>query len=304
MRKPVVMVTGASGFTGRYLVPTLRGKGYGVVGLGKGVSTADQDFVCDLTDPAEVRAAVLEAQPTYVVHLAGLAFVHHDDNRALYDVNLFGTLNLLDALGMLPTSPRKVLIASSANVYGVPANDQPIAESLCPAPINHYACSKLSMEHMVRTWFDRLPIVITRPFNYTGIGQDEKFLIPKIAGHLQRRAHKIELGNLNVSRDFLDVRDVVDAYIGLLESAAQSDVFNICSGKTVAIRSVLDTMVNITGHFMQVEVNPAFIRPNEIPVLCGSPRKLAEAIGFAPRHTLNDTLAWMLRGKSALGDVA
>lgn len=137
----------------------------------------------------------------------------HADARAFYDVNLFGTLNLLEALTALPELPRKVLIASSANIYGTPGIEV-IDESVCAAPVNHYACSKLAMEHMVRTWFDRFPIVMTRPFNYTGVGQDEKFLIPKIVSHFKRRAPKIELGNLDVSRDFSDVRDVAAAYMG------------------------------------------------------------------------------------------
>ena len=303
MRSPVVLVTGAGGFTGSYLVPALRSKGYGVVGMGEGTSSSDRDLACNLMDAAAVRAAVLEARPTHVVHLAALAFVGHSDARAFYDVNLFGTLNLLEALAALPELPRKVLIASSANIYGTPGVEV-IDESICPAPVNHYACSKLAMEHMVRTWFDRLPIVMTRPFNYTGIGQDEKFLIPKIVSHFKRRAAKIELGNLDVSRDFSDVRDVAAAYVGLLESDVQSEAFNICSGEAVALRTVLDIMTRKTGHTMAVEVNPAFVRPNEIPVLRGSHHKLTEAIGFAPRHALEDTLAWMLQGDTAPGAVA
>lgn len=299
MQALTALVTGAGGFTGRYLVPALRDKGFRVIGLGEGASSADVDLSCNLTDAAAVRSAVLQAQPTHVVHLAALAFVGHGDARAFYDVNLFGTLNLLEALAGLGVHPQKVLIASSANVYGTPGVEV-IDEAVCPAPVNHYACSKLAMEHMVRTWFERLPIVMTRPFNYTGVGQDDKFLIPKIVSHFKRRASRIELGNLDVSRDFSDVRDIVDAYVGLLESDARSDVFNICSGKAVALRSVLDIMSIMTGHAMQVDVNPAFVRPNEIPVLRGSLRKLTETIGFTPRYALEDTLAWTLDG----GDVA
>ncbi|MEY2340572.1 GDP-mannose 4,6-dehydratase [Acidithiobacillus sp. IBUN Pt1247-S3] len=299
MSQPVALVTGASGFTGRYLVPALRSRGYVVVGLGEGASSADRDLVCNLTDTVAVREAVRHAQPTHVVHLAALAFVGHGDGRAFYDVNLFGTLNLLDALAALPEPPNKILIASSANIYGSPGIEV-IDESVCPAPVNHYACSKLAMEHMARTWFERLPIVMTRPFNYTGVGQDEKFLIPKIVSHFARRAAKIELGNLDVSRDFLDVRDVVEAYITLLESDMRSEIYNVCSGKAAALRSVLDMMIRLTGHPMEVEVNPAFVRANEIPVLRGSHRKLSEATGFAPRYALEDTLKWMLQaGTSA-----
>lgn len=295
----IALVTGAAGFTGRYLVPALQARGFHVVGLGMGMSVADRDIACDLTDAAAVRAAVSQVHPTHVAHLAALAFVAHGDARAFYDVNLFGTLNMLDALGVLEKPPEKVLIASSANVYGTPGVGL-IDEGVCPAPVNHYACSKLAMEHMARTWFDRLPIVITRPFNYTGVGQDEKFLIPKITAHFKRREPDLELGNLDVSRDFSDVRDVVAAYVALLESDVHSEVFNVSSGVAVALREVLRMMRDLSGHEIDVRVNPAFVRANEIPVLRGAYGKLASAVGFKPRYMLADTLAWMYTGRPSL----
>lgn len=288
----VVLVTGAGGFTGRHLVPALRAAGYRVVGLGREGSPADTDVDCDLRDPRAVREAVAAVRPTHVVHLAALAFVAHADERAFYDVNLFGCLHLLDALHALPQGPRKVLIASSANVYGTPGVET-IDETVCPAPVNHYACSKLAMEHMVRTWFGRLPIVLARPFNYTGVGQSESFLIPKIVKHFTQRAERIQLGNLDVSRDFSDVRDVVSAYVALLESEVHSETFNVCSGRAVALREVLQMMTGLTGHAPRVEVDPALVRRNEIAVLRGSSQKLSRAVGFAPRYRLEQTLAWM-----------
>ncbi|MBW4046361.1 MAG: NAD-dependent epimerase/dehydratase family protein [Proteobacteria bacterium] len=297
MQAPTALVTGAGGFTGRYLVPALRDKEFRVVGLGEGASSADVDISCNLTNTAAVRSAVEQAQPTHVVHLAALAFVGHGDARAFYDVNLFGTLNLLEALAALDVPPQKVLIASSANVYGTPGVEV-IDETVCPAPVNHYACSKLAMEHMVRTWFERLPIVMTRPFNYTGVGQDEKFLIPKIVSHFQRNAAHIELGNLDVARDFSDVRDVAAAYMALLDSDAHSDVFNVCTGEAVALREVLRMMAEISAHDLEVRVNPAFVRSNEIPVLRGDPRKLQGQTGHTSSIPLRDTLHWMYTAAS------
>lgn len=292
MAERVVLVTGAGGFTGRHLVPALQAAGYRVVGLGREGSPADTDVDCDLRDPRAVREAVAGVRPTHVVHLAALAFVAHADERAFYDVNLFGCLHLLDALHALPQVPRKVLIASSANVYGTPGVES-IDETVCPAPVNHYACSKLAMEHMVRTWFGRLPTVLARPFNYTGVGQSESFLIPKIVKHFTQRAERIQLGNLDVSRDFSDVRDVVSAYVALLESEVHSETFNVCSGRAVALREVLQMMTGLTGHAPRVEVDPALVRRNEIAVLRGSCQKLSRAVGFAPRYRLEQTLAWM-----------
>jgi nucleoside-diphosphate-sugar epimerase len=292
IKQHTVLITGLRGFTGHYLAAALRANGARVVGLVQGSPQSSEEIACELTDAQAVHVAVEQVRPTHVVHLAALAFVGHADARAFYDVNLFGTLNLLEALAALPELPRKVLIASSANIYGTPGVEV-IDESVCPAPVNHYACSNLAMEHMVRTWFDRLPIVMTRPFNYTGIGQDEKFLIPKIVSHFKRHAAKIELGNLDVSRDFSDVRDVAAAYMGLLESDVRSDVFNVCSGQAYALLDVLRMMTEISGHAIEVRVNPAFVRANEIPVLRGEPRKLQARTGHAHRIPLRDTLQWM-----------
>jgi nucleoside-diphosphate-sugar epimerase len=250
-----------------------------------------------LTDAQALLAAVQRVRPTHAIHLAALSFVGHGDARGFYDVNLFGTLNLLEALAALEVPPQKVLIASSANVYGTPGVEV-IDEAVCPAPVNHYACSKLAMEHMVHTWFDRLPIVLTRPFNYTGVWQTEKFLIPKIVAHFQRRAPIIELGNLNVARDFSDVRDVVSAYLWLLESDAQADVFNVCSGQAYALQEVLHMMTEISGHAIDVRVNPALVRANEIPVLRGDPRKLQGRTRHTSTIPLRDTLRWMYTATS------
>src|SRR3974390_2344033 len=204
------LLTGANGFTGRYLEPALQLRGYQVARL-----DSDGDVPCDLTDRATVERTVLQARPSVVVHLAAVTFVAHGDPEDFYRVNVLGTLNLLQALTKLRQAPVMVIIASSANVYGTPDVGM-LEESMCPAPVNHYANSKLAMEHMVRTWFNRLPIVITRPFNYTGPGQADHFLVPKIVKHFKERAPVIELGNLHVSRDYSDIEDVVSAYAALL----------------------------------------------------------------------------------------
>lgn len=291
-----VLITGLRGFTGHYLGAALRGAGARVVGLVQGPAQGADEIACDLTDANAVRAAVAQVRPDQVAHLAALAFVGHADARAFYDVNLLGTLNLLEALARLDAAPNKVLIASSANVYGTPGVEV-INESVCPAPVNHYACSKLAMEHMARTWAERLPIVIARPFNYTGVGQDEKFLIPKIVSHFRRRAPVIELGNLDVARDFSDVRDVVAAYKGLLESSQSTgQTVNVCSGNAYALREVLAMTSSLSGHELEVRVNPAFVRANEVPRLTGDAGKLRQLTGHAPQTPLADTLRWMLEG--------
>jgi nucleoside-diphosphate-sugar epimerase len=227
----------------------------------------------NLTDCAAVQAEVLTAAPDAVVHLAAISFVSHADDNAFYAVNVVGTTNLLAALAQLPKRPHRVLLASSANIYGN-CTQSPIAEDQPPAPVNHYAMSKLAMEHMARIYADRVPLVITRPFNYTGPGQDVNFVIPKLVEHFAQRAPSIALGNLHVEREFNDVQMVCSAYLKLLQQGALGETYNVCSGQPYTLQHVIDTLTRITGHQIQVEVNPAFVRASEVHRLCGSPAKL------------------------------
>jgi GDP-6-deoxy-D-talose 4-dehydrogenase len=281
------LLTGAAGFTGRYLEPALQSRGYDVARL-----ESVGPHPCDLVDPEAVERAVLAARPDVVVHLAGVSFVAHGNVEDFYRVHVIGTLNLLEALGKLDRPPSRVIIASSGTVYGTPSVEV-LDESLCPAPVNHYANSKLAMEHMVRTWFDRMPIVITRPFNYTGPGQAEHFLVPKIVRHFRERAPVIELGNLHVSRDFWDVDDVVVAYMALLASNARSEIVNLCSGRAIALLEVIQLMNKIAGYEIEVRVNPQFVRANEVARLVGSPTKLRRLVELPEPRQFADTLRRM-----------
>lgn len=284
-----VLITGARGFTGQRLRAHLQTAGWRVVGLDRGPASGVDDFSADLARPEQLRAVLETVQPDYVIHLAAITFVPHGDPLEMYQTNLFGTLNLLDAILAVGLSPRKVLIASSANVYGNPPVEV-IDETVCPAPVNHYANSKLAMEHMARTYQDRLPILITRPFNYTGLGQANHFLIPKIVDHYRRRQATIELGNLDVIRDFSDVRFVVDAYRRLLDSDVAGETVNICSGVGIALGEIIERMNRIAGYAIEVRVNPAFVRVNEVRRLIGDNHKLRRLIGELPEYSINDLL--------------
>ncbi len=277
-----MLVTGADGFTGVHFVKQAREAGYDVF-----------EFSADLTDPIAVEKQVIIAEPDVVVHLAAISFVGYSNASAFYDVNVIGTLNLLDALLKLPKPPSRVLLASSANVYGN-CEQSPIAETQAPAPLNHYAMSKLAMEHLALTYADRLPLFFVRPFNYTGPGQVESFVIPKIVAHFKDRATTVELGNLTVEREYNDVRMVTDAYLKLLDKAAIGQIYNICSSKTYTLHQVIDTLTELTGHQINVAVNPAFVRANELHRLCGDASKLNKTIGTQDSIALIDTLRWML----------
>ncbi|MGW8390353.1 GDP-mannose 4,6-dehydratase [Pseudoduganella sp. HUAS MS19] len=292
------LITGIHGFTGHYLAQSLRAAGYRVFGTALSPSPEEQDVIAvDLGDREAVLRMVENVQPDVVLHLAAIAFVAHSDIEAMYRVNLMGTRNLLEALAGLANKPSAVLLASSANIYGN-TDVEPISEAVAPAPANDYAVSKLSMEYMARLWMDRLPITIVRPFNYTGVGQHENFLLPKIVSHFRRGARDIELGNLHVWRDFSDVRMVVDSYSKLVEAGSQiaGETYNVCSGVGHSLGEVLDMMAEIAGYRINVSVNPAFVRSNEVTRLVGSNLKLQAAIGPLAQRPLAETLRWMYEG--------
>lgn len=286
-----VLVTGIRGFTGRHLASELAGHGYDVVGTVLDAPAANERRL-DVTSPDDCAALIAAVAPDYVIHLAAISFVAHADAAAFYRVNTVGTMSLLDALARHAPHVRKVVIASSANVYGN-VGGPAIGEATPFAPANHYAASKVAMEYMVAGCFERLPIVLTRPFNYTGVGQSPSFLIPKIVSHFARGARTIELGNVDVARDFSDVSVVVDAYRRLLEADARSRAFNICSGTSTSLADVIATMESIAGYAIEVRVNPAFVRVNEIRTLTGDPGALAAAIGPQKPVPLRTTLEAM-----------
>lgn len=280
-----VLVTGATGFTGRHFSSIARDAGYEVYPL-----------KADLTDAAAVAEEVLQVKPDYVVHLAAIAFVAHGDVDDIYRVNIVGTRHLLHALSLLNVSPKAVLLPSSSNVYGNAEKEQ-LDETTALQPVNDYGVSKLAMEHMARLWMDELPIVITRPFNYTGLNQHPNFLIPKIVGHFIRKEPAIELGNIEIERDYSDVRVVCDSYLKLLLTPeAIGQTFNVCSCITYSLREIISMMENIAAYKINVEVNPKFVRPNEIKRLAGSNNKLRDIIGPQTNPHLEETLRWMYSG--------
>lgn len=293
-----VLVTGVNGFTGRYVVAELLRHGHEVVGLAQpgGPAGVRPDGVhvhpADLLDRNTVRSLVAGLEVDAVVHLAAISFVAHGDADEIYRTNVVGTRNLLEALTGLAEPPRIVLLASSANVYGN-ATVEPITEDTPPAPANDYAVSKLAMEHLARLWTDRLPIAVTRPFNYTGVGQAGQFLIPKIVDHFRRGERKIELGNIQVWRDFSDVRSVAESYRRLVEMAPAGATLNVCSGEPHSLAEILELMASIAGYEIDVQVNPDFVRANEVVRLVGSRERLVSTIGEAPRIPLRETLRWM-----------
>lgn len=277
-----ILLTGADGFTGRQFIASAAQAGHETVPL-----------LADLTQADAVHAEVAAIHADAAVHLAAISFVGHQNDKAFYDVNLFGTLNLLDALIATGRPLRSVLLASSANVYGN-CEQSPIPETQAPAPVNHYAMSKLATEHLARTRLPRLPILTVRPFNYTGPGQAPNFVIPKLVDHFRRRATSIALGNLHVEREYNDIRFVCEAYLRLLEAGRPGETYNICTGQTYSFDKVISTLERVSGHSLQVTTDPQLVRANEVHRLCGDPSRLRAAIGQLPSYTLEQTLTSML----------
>lgn len=292
-----VLITGATGFTGRYLGQELQRTGYETHGLARSSTPLPEYHHLhqgNLDDAAILQKIIEQVQPRYVVHLAAVSFVAHADLDEIYHINLLGTRRLLGALSKAAVQLDAVLLASSANVYGN-AQVNCLTEDTPLAPANDYAVSKLAMEYVAALYREQLPLIIARPFNYTGVGQSAAFLLPKIIGHFQRKAPVIELGNLGVARDFSDVRVVADVYRRLLETpAALGGTFNVCSGQAHTLQEVLQMAHEISGHDIEVRVNPAFVRANEVKRLLGSRARLESVIGSVKDIALNKTVHWML----------
>jgi nucleoside-diphosphate-sugar epimerase len=200
---------------------------------------------------------------------------------------------LLEALDPLSAQLKCVLLASSANVYGNLQGGL-LSEANPVNPANDYAVSKLAMEYMAKLWLPRVPVVMARPFNYTGVGQSDSFLIPKIVSHFVRKQPTLELGNMDVWREFNDVRDVVKAYRLLLEAAPIGQIVNVCSSNLVSLKEALALATELTGHSLEPRVNQMFVRANEVLKLGGDTTLLKTFIPAWQPRRLRETLAWML----------
>ncbi len=290
-----VLITGINGFTGVHLERYLLSKGYSVYGTVIDTPTIANHYQCDIRDSKEVDRVIEATKPDYIIHTAAISFVGESNASLIYDVNVLGTENILKSLIKYNIKPKKIVVASSATIYGNQGKEV-LDESMTPSPINHYGCSKLAMEHIVSTYFDKLNIIITRPFNYTGLSQAEHFLIPKIIKHYKERTPTIELGNIDVAREFNSIDFVVECYYKLMSIEDSSIVVNLSSNQPIKLLAVIEQMESIAGYKIEVRVNPAFVRSNEIASLAGDTTRLESLIGSIPKLSLVDTLTTMYNG--------
>ena len=294
-----ILITGANGFAAPYVAEALMKRGFEVHGLAREVATGRQKsfahwHIADLGDPAQTRAAVDSARPDGVIHLAAISFVAHGNPTDIYMANIIGTRNLLASLTTLKSLSGPTIIVSSANIYGNLTGGA-LHEELPPSPQSDYAISKVACEFLASMYSAQVYNFIVRPFNYTGVGQSTDFIIPKIVQHVKSGADVIELGNLNVARDFSDVRFFATALARLIDlPLTPAEKVNICSGRAYTLTEVLDLVTKISGRKLKVVSNPLYRRSNEVERLWGDNRKLQRLVGPLEGPSLEETLRWMI----------
>ncbi|WP_085667313.1 MULTISPECIES: GDP-mannose 4,6-dehydratase [unclassified Pseudomonas] len=293
--KKSLFITGLSGFVGQHIQSRLQGEGatWQLLPAASAYDLTKPDSLIDLWPQL----------PDAVIHLAGQTFVPEAfrDPARTFDINLLGTLNLLQALkarGFKGT----LLYVSSGDVYGqVEEPALPITEQQPPCPRNPYAVSKLSAEFLSLQWglSEGWPVLVARPFNHIGTGQKESFVIASAARQINRikqglQAPRLEVGDIDVTRDFLDVGDVVSAYFALLEKGTPGQVYNICSGREQSIRSLIEQMGDLAEVELQLVQDPARMRRADQRRVCGSHQRLARTTGWTPQITTQQSLRAIL----------
>lgn len=291
-RSDRILITGGTGFTGRPLARRLRGDGHEVLALGYNPQELEARRF-DLCNFDSITRVLVEFKPDVIVHLAGMAATQHRALDQLYSANVVGTANLFAALLNSKIKPRLIILASSAYVYAPIASNVPLSEDSPVKPSTHYSVSKHAAEEIASIYALDFPILVCRPFNYTGPGQTTEFLVPKIVQHYVERRGKIRLGNLDLYRDLSDVDRVVEAYARLVTSSPRFNVLNICSGRAVHLSDIISIMDNLAGYSITIVPAPELLRKDEPRTVIGSPLRLESLVGTLPNPELRETLARM-----------
>ena len=300
-------ITGIEGFVGKWLAGHLLEKGLSVSGsyfrkedIGDLRGSVEPIF-CDIRDYSQLLSALKTAQPDQIYHLAAqsAAGVSFEQPRLTFEVNTLGTLNLLEAVRELGTEP-KILVVSSCQVYG--GVESPVKEESPFNSLNPYASSKALAELIACQYQSHfsLKVLRVRPFNHTGPGQSPNFALSSFAKQMAEiekgdREPLLSVGNLEVRRDFLDVRDVVKAYQLVVERGENDEVYNISTGSPHSLRDALDILLGCSEVKIEVRVAKERLRPTDISLLSGDPEKLFRATGWRPEISFEQTLRDLLQ---------
>jgi GDP-4-dehydro-6-deoxy-D-mannose reductase len=312
-----VLVTGAAGFVGQWLLPALAAEGAELFALATDPNVPSTSprvppeppevtwLLGDLRDDAYVRRAVQMARPETVIHLAAVSHLPTAaaDPALAWDVNVTATARLLHHVEQQRAAVNPtVLIVGSAEQYGRDvSHTMPLLETAVQAPRTIYAATKAAQEVLaLQLWrATALPVVVARSFNHSGAGQSPRFLLPALAHRARELTSApagtpMPVGNRSPVRDFLHVSDVVAAYISLCQRGTPGEVYNVASGTGWSVQQVLDKVLARTGSRAVPTEDPALVRPVDVPVLIGDPRKLQHATEWRARHSLDDIIEDLL----------
>lgn len=289
MKKKLVQI-GGTGFVGTHIKNALSSE-YEIESFGR--------EEIDIRNTSDVNHLITTSRPDRLIHLASITTLEESirDPKETYDITFYGTLNILNALKGIGFSGR-MLYVSSSEVYGFPKETElPVTEKNELRPRSPYAVAKIAAEALCYQFSQNedFDIVIARPFNHIGPGQSERFFVSKFAKQIieikyNLREKVLHVGELDITRDFTDVRDIISAYQLLLEKATNGEVFNVCSGKEILIRNILNKLVEISNIQLEIRHDKSLFRVSERRRSCGSYSKLGNATGWSPRIRIDTTL--------------
>lgn len=277
-----VAVIGARSFLARHFANEAKARGWTIVAIDRPEA--------DVCDAGQIQRALEAAKADAVVNFAAIAFVASADERVMYEVNAFGQANVLKSLQAIGFTGRHVFV-SSANIYGATAAVS--KETDMPRPANHYGASKVLAEAFCGFLGGGFPISMVRPFNCIGVGQPVHYLAPKIVDAFRRRLPELSMGNLAVERDFVDARDFAQMLALVVESGEAGGIYNFCNNMTTPIPELIERASRISGHKLVVNSDAGLHRANDISRQIGDNSRI-RALGYQRRHTIDDTIAWML----------
>ena len=298
MRKKRVLITGASGFIGQFVLKEmLKNEDIDFFAIDTrkipNISIEKQELI-SLLDKEKLMEIIKRYKPNVIIHLAAIALVTHDNVGEIYNVNVQGTENLLEVTQEYCDKGTRVILASTAGVYGNQKVEK-YKEDLPYNPANNYSYSKMITEYLGKRYKDDLEIVTIRPFNIIGVGQSENFLIPKLVEHFANRKEKLSVGNISSFRDYVDVEYCAEVIMELvLREKIDFDILNICSGIPTSGEMILQLLQEMTSFKPEIEISKNFVRKNEVWRMIGDTTRLSKFMNGKKSQSVKDILLKML----------